>query len=211
MRSRPYSASRRRNVSSGPTLRIAKSVPDELAQRNAALIVRGMRLVDEGRLLLEQGREMTGARGLVERDVLVAELDAGLDHDGDDAREGVRKSAAAKDIAMNIERRAGRLQAGRLDLRNRMMRAAGRRNFRADDIERRRDARFRGGAFRPAREPRRAPGDRGVAKRVGLSGAAHRGVEMELAKSGARVGVDHRLGLVHRQSALSLRHGLGPR
>ena len=67
---------------------MAKPSRDEGGEGLRRLVVGRMGLEDEAGQVGEDGAEGAGLLGVVDDDVVVAELDAGLDDDGDGAREG---------------------------------------------------------------------------------------------------------------------------
>src|SRR4051794_10360959 len=69
-------------------LQDGEAVAHEFAERALRLIVRRMRLVDEPVEAAECRAERTRGSRIVDRDAVVAELDAGLDNHGDGAVEG---------------------------------------------------------------------------------------------------------------------------
>jgi len=75
-----------------------------------------------------------------------------------------------------------------------LRRAAGRRHFRADHIHRRLAAAGAPGAFAGLAEPGGAGGDDAIAQHAGVIGAAHRAVQVNLAKPGRHVVGHHALG-----------------
>ena len=158
-----------------------------------------MRLIDEVRLFREQGGKPRGARTVIQDDVLVAEFDARLHDDGDDAGQRSLESVAAENLAVDLQSVARLFEARGLDLRNGVMRASRRGNLGADHINRHGASERGGRAFGPGSQSCRALRNRRVAQRLRFTPAAHRRVEMELPKAGPRVGIHHVFCLAHRR------------
>ncbi len=158
-----------------------------------------MRLIDEVRLFREQGGKPRGARTVIQDDVLVAEFDARLHDDGDDAGQRSVESVAAENLAVDLQSVARLFEARGLDLRNGVVRTSRRGNLGADHINRHGASERGGRAFGPGSQSCRALRNRRVAQRLRFTPAAHRRVEMELPKAGPRVGIHHVFCLAHRR------------
>ena len=112
---------------------------------------------------------------------------------------------------MNIDRLPGRREAGRLDLGDDVVSAAGRRHFGADDVDWRLAAGLDCGLLCRKRQARCAFGRGCVVERCGLSGTTHRGIEMNLAETSGYIGRDHFFGLLHRLAGMLSAPGIWPK
>ncbi len=121
-----------------PHLEDGEVVFDELPQRRGALVVGRVSLVHQPRATLDEGGETARRRAVVGDHGGVAELHAGLHHDGDDTLPRVAEAGAAERLAgqrdgafhIGDRRYCGPGLAGLL--------TAGSRHLGADDVQRRR-------------------------------------------------------------------------
>ncbi len=180
-----------------PDLEDREAVVDEGAEAGDGLVVGRMRLEDEAGKLVEAGAERPRLLRTVGRDVGAAELDAGLDDEGDHPLAGMADACGPEGLAMQRHGPERRLRPRDLQGVDHLVRASGRRHLGADDVERRRAGRGcrvlgrRGEARGPGGDRRLRQGDRVVR-------AGHARVEMELRESRRDIGGDHPLALAHR-------------
>ena len=135
-----------------------------------------------------------GGCPLVGHHIRIAELDARLDHDADDPREGSLQARRREGAAMHVDRLQSRFGPRHRDRFQRVLDATRHGHFGSDHINRTRIAR---GHFRNLGKRRRAPCRNLIRQGRRLAPTPHARVEMELDESGARIGIDHDLGLRH--------------
>ncbi len=138
------------------------------------------------------------------------ELDARLDHNGDNPRPRAIKPSSLKDRLMCAQRRQRVLRPGHFQFRQILSRATGHGNFRADNIDWRLPARCLPGIFGGGNQPGSTTCDGILRQRYGITSATHRAVGMNLAKAGGNIGRDHHLSLGHGGIGWQMRPRIGP-
>jgi hypothetical protein len=155
------------------------------------LVVGRMRLEDELRIGGNEAAQHTCALRHIVDDLVMIELDAGLHDQCDHAWPCSFETRSRKCIAMCSNRRAGGLRRRDSQLVQLLGRTAGHWHFGADDIHGRLAAHLSPGTLGDSAQLRGALGKRRLWQGVCVVAARHRAVEMNLAKAGAHVFVDH--------------------
>ena len=146
---------------------------------------------------------------VVDVDAGIAELDAGLHHEGDDAAEGLAETVATEGRLVHRERVLGCLRRRHDQMVRGVRRAAGHRNLGPDDVDGRSMPRARGRGLGSRGEAGGACRDDVVVQHGRVVGAAHAGVEMDLGVAGGGEIGHQDLGLRHRGVGGQSRPGIG--
>ena len=185
-----------RKGGAGADLEDGKAVLHQLAQGLGPLVVGGVGLEDQLRVLAQQLLEVGRFTGRVVHHARVIELHAGLDHHGNDARPDRVQPLLREDVAVHLQRALGVGAGSDLHMLQRMRGAAGHGHFGADHVD---GAGRRAGAAALGRlaEQGSAAGHGFVVQRLGVVCAGHAGVQVQLHEAGRRIGVYQVLRQVH--------------
>ena len=160
------------------------------------LVVRGVGLEDQPRVIVEDAAQLRRGGTLVVDDTQVVELHPRLHDEGDDPAPRVLQTRPREGPLVMGERGPRRVGRRGRQLRQRLVRAAGDGHLGADDVEEISNTRV--GLFRLPGQPGRAFGHHVVAQGCRVVGAGHAAVEVDLGEPGGDVGFDKTLRLRHR-------------
>ena len=125
------------------------------------------------------------------------ELHPRLDHEPEHARPDVFEVRGTIRLEVGVDGRGGGEGVGQRKLGERLLGAAGHRNFRADYVYRRFAAGALPGPLGNGAEPRRSRRHDRVGERRRIVRAGHGTIEMNLAKAGVHIVRDEPLGFLH--------------
>jgi len=167
-------------------------------QAGFGLVVGGMRLEHDARLVFDEIRERSGGGRIVVLHRAVVEIHAGLHHHRHHPLPGVLQVGRIEGLTVDLKRACRSLRRGHLHAAAQRAFATRDRHFGADHVHRHRQAGVARRGFGDAREFRRTCGDGFVRQRRGIVRAGHAAVEMDLVEAGGHVGADQLACMRHR-------------